>query len=363
MVYSFFFELIQIAVGSHDRLSIIPSTKQWTTLFEESKRQAITGVVLGGLEQLSKKQRPGQDLLLQWIGIGQMIQYRNSILNNAVVGLCKQLDDSCARYFMVKGQTLAPLYPNEYSRQCGDIDFMVHPKDWDKVYSLYANKFGVDALDSHSEKHVEWETDGILYEMHRWLNDFASKKHQKYWDNVVMKEVWEHPFSVEINGYNVPTLAPTYNAIYVFVHLFYHLINGGGGLRQFIDWYYILDRYNEEIDIEILDKHLKNIGLYDAFVGVGTVLTDYLGMPVRKFPFEVSERYHQDSYKLVENILNKGNFGHNTHYVHSHGVIHGMQQFWQVVKQCVKFGHYAPSESWGYLWIKIRWWGRNLIKV
>ena len=89
----------------------------------------------------------------------------------------------------------------------------------------------------------------------------------------------------------------------------------------------------------------------------------YLGLDNNKFPFEISEKDHQNSYKLIDNILVKGNFGHNTNYVQPHGVIHGLQQFWQVLKQCSRFGKYAPSESWGYLLVKVRWWFKKLKRV
>lgn len=356
-----FFELLRISIGAGNNLSRVPSVGEWSAIYEESERQAISGILLHGIEMLPLEQRPPQDMLLQWIGDGQMISQQNAVMNKAVVGLCRGLDGICSRYVVVKGQTLASLYSVKELRQSGDIDFLVHPDDWQKVFTIFSNELGEDAIDAHSEKHVEWEKDDVTYEMHRWLNDFASIKHQLYWENVVMKEAWMQPFSVEINGYKVPTLSPLYNVLYIFVHLFYHLINEGVGLRQFVDWYFLLLGFDFTIDDnEVLEKHLKGIGLYRAFVVCGAVLTEYLGLDESKFPFEISEKDHQNSRKLIDNILEKGNFGHNTNYVQPHGVIHGLQQFWQVLKQCFKFGKYAPSESWGYLFVKVRWWWKKL---
>lgn len=357
-----FFELLQVSLGRRKHLSRIPTAKEWSAFYEESERQAIAGIIMIGLEKLPENQRPPQMLLLEWIGVCQMVQLCNTEMDTAVLRMCKQLDGICAKYIIVKGQTLNAIYPVKNLRQSGDIDFLVYPEDWLKVFTVFSNELGEDAIDTHSEKHVEWVKDGVTYEMHRWLNDFASKKHQRYWDNVVMKEAWMHPFSVDINGYRVPTLSPLYSVMYVFVHLFYHLINEGVGLRQFVDWYFLLlgNHFTEE-EKKILETHLKEIGLYRAFVGCGAVLTDYLGMDENEFPFEISEIDHQNSHRLIDNILVKGNFGHNTNYVQPHGVIHGLQQFWQVLKQCFRFGHYAPSESWGYLLVKVRWWGKKLI--
>ena len=41
-----FFELMQIAVGNREGLSHIPSRKEWAELYDESERQAVTGILL-----------------------------------------------------------------------------------------------------------------------------------------------------------------------------------------------------------------------------------------------------------------------------------------------------------------------------
>ncbi len=355
-----FFELLQIALGRKKAFSQGLSLREWLGLYKKSEEQAVSGVMLSGLDKFSSTQRPPQGLLLQWIGVGQIIVQRNAVMDNAVVSLCKQLNAQNIRFLVVKGQTIAALYPQKGSRQCGDIDFIVHPSDWFRAYRLFADELGEESIDTHSEKHVEWEKDGISYEMHRWLNDFASKIHQRYWDEAVMKEAWEQPYSVEINGYHVPTLVPIHNVLFVFVHLFYHLINEGVGLRQFVDWYILIDSL--EFNVDTLEKHLKEIGLNDAFCGCGAVLTDYLGLPKEKFPFTISKKHHERAHNIVENILKVGNFGHNRQYSHPHGVLHGLQQMRNLIEQCWKFGYLAPSESWGYILVKIRWWGKKLSK-
>lgn len=356
----FLFGLLQASLICEESLKEEPTKQEWEHLYKFAEEQAVTGVLLSGLNKLQANHRPPKDILLQWIGVCEMIMRQNTQMDSAVIALCKELDDLGVRYMVVKGQTLNAIYPEKGVRQSGDIDFIIHPDYWEKTYNYFTETLDEDKIDTHTEKHVEWEKKGISYEMHRRLNDFASKKHQRYWDNVIMNEAWVNPWTVEINDYPVPTLAPTYNVLFVFVHLYYHFINEGVGLRQFVDWYYLIDKWESEIDKCILEKHLKGIGLFHAFLGLGAVLTDFLGLDKSKFPYEISEKNHHNSLKLIDNILDKGNFGHNTKYVQPHGMIHGLQQFWQVFKQCVKFGHYAPTESWGYLIVKIRWWIKKL---
>lgn len=360
--------MIQSAVGIREDISRIPMANEWPLLYIEIEKQAITGLTIYGLNILMGsnpvlKDSLSQEELLQWISVGEMIRQRNDLMNKAVVSLCRELEDMGVTFMLVKGQTLNAIYPEKGIRQSGDIDFIVHPDSWDKAYRYFADTIGEDKIDAHTEKHVEWEKDGVAYEMHRWLNDFATKKHQQYWDDVVMKEAWNNTWKVEINGRAVSTLAPTYNALYVFVHLFYHFVNEGVGLRQFVDWALVLEKYSKEISRDKLEAHLEGVGLKKAYCGLGAVLTDYLGLPEVLFPFEISEMDHKVAPKVVDNIIKVGNFGHNRHYVQAHGPIHGFQQMWSVIEQCWEFGHYAPSESWGYIVVKIRWWVKKLMRM
>lgn len=49
-------------------LEKVPTTKEWEELFDMASSQGVVAVASEGLEKLSQKQRPPQELLLQWIG-------------------------------------------------------------------------------------------------------------------------------------------------------------------------------------------------------------------------------------------------------------------------------------------------------
>ncbi len=88
-----FFELLQIALGNRGRLSTVLSAKEWTALYKESERQAVTGILLHGIDRLPAEQRPSQAILLQWIGVGQMIERRNHLMDKRCGELLKILDE------------------------------------------------------------------------------------------------------------------------------------------------------------------------------------------------------------------------------------------------------------------------------
>lgn len=356
-----FFELIQVALGNRMALSEIPTGKEWKELYQKAEEQAVVGLSLSAIERLPSVQRPPRILLLQWIGAGDIIRQRNALMDEAVVRLCKSFGGVGIKTFVFKGQTLTHLYSDRGLRQSGDIDFFCKHEDWNRAKKWLREEWCVDLNDMNSQKDVEFECEDVVYEMHRKLALFSYPKHANYWEDVVMPEILNHPFSVKINGEDVPTLAPIYNVLYVFVHIFQHLISDGVGLRQFVDWMQSIKSLRwEREEIDLIETHLEGLGLKKAFIGLGAMLIDYLGLSEEEFPFEISKDDHSDAPKLIDNILLMGSFGHNQPYAQSRGAVHGIQHLCRIFKQTRLFGHYAPAEAWRKIPFMLKWWGQKM---
>lgn len=354
-----FLELLKAALGSQVQLSSPPSEEDFIHAFDLAQKQAVAGIILTGIEKLQANQTPPRDHLLQWIGFAQLIRQRNSVMDDAVVSLCKDLTEQGIHFIVFKGQTLSNLYPDKSLRQSGDIDFLIHSDDWDKAM-MWAQNVSSSFVDNETEKHISFQREGVEYEMHKMLTAFTVAKHQRYWDQNVVPDVWDTLSTIRINEYDVPTLSPTLNALYVFVHIFYHLMDEGVGLRQFCDWMVVLQKQRDIIDKQKLLAYLQRLGLDNAYTGLGAILTDYLGLEAEAFPFPISEKEHQRAPKLMENILAMGNFGHNVGYAKERGVIHGIQHLGRITKQASLFGYYAPAEAWGRIPYMFRWWSKKI---
>ncbi|MBQ6822963.1 MAG: nucleotidyltransferase family protein [Bacteroidales bacterium] len=360
-----FFELIQVPLGTRDRLSAAPSAADWSRIYALAQEQAVAGICLAGLDRLPAEQRPPKALLLQWIGESELIRKRSGRMDAAVAALCAELSSMNIRFLVFKGQTLAVLYPDPSLRQSGDIDFLIHPDDWPRALE-WANAIPVkeDWEDNTTEKDVEFTLNGVRYEMHRMLTSLSTRSHRNYWENTVVPEIWASTQVVEVPGCAVPTLGPVMNNLYVFVHIFEHLISDGIGLRQFVDWAVLLSsRRLQEEEVAQLEKHLDGLGLRSAYSGLGAVLTDYLGLPEDRFSFTIGPAEHKSAPKLMANILKMGNFGHNRQYTRNSGALHGVQHLGRIFRQSVLFGHYAPAEAWGKIPYMFRWWGQKIKKA
>lgn len=105
-----FFELLQVALGNRERLSKVPSEKEWEGIYDDSGWQAVTGILLHGIDRLPVDQRPSQVFLLQWLGEGQIIEQQNRVMDERCSQVLKMLDEQGLKGTILKGQGVARLY-------------------------------------------------------------------------------------------------------------------------------------------------------------------------------------------------------------------------------------------------------------
>ena len=142
-IESIFFLLLRSAVF-RDGYDL--SGEKWTheriaDICDLARKQAAEGLIIKGIfDSGLKLDRPD---LIDMVGKRQSIWQRNLELDQAVADLCSAVQEAGIRIWVVKGQTLAQLYPEPKSRSCGDIDFLCHPDDWDKAVAYFADKHHV----------------------------------------------------------------------------------------------------------------------------------------------------------------------------------------------------------------------------
>ena len=83
-----FFELLQVAVGNRESLSVVISDADWYRLFECCKRQALIGVGFTAVEKLHAMGVVCPAALrMRWMALTLQIEKRNGLLNQQ----CSQL--------------------------------------------------------------------------------------------------------------------------------------------------------------------------------------------------------------------------------------------------------------------------------
>ena len=102
--------------------------------------------------------------------------------------------------------------------------------------------------------------------------------------------------------------APTddVNVIALLGHIMHHFLEEGVGMRQIVDYYYLLTRGCRELDREATKRLLCDFHMTKFAGAVMYVLREVLGMDGR---FMITEPDAKAGRMLLDNIMKGGNFG------------------------------------------------------
>lgn len=278
------------------------------------------------------------------------IEKRNAHVNENLVSFVNFMERKGVDYIIVKGQVAGALYPNPDARMSGDVDLYFVGDNYKKIKGLVEQRLGKQLSKLSDGKHVEFEVNNVVFELHEKLSRLATRKHQEYWDQMIDHAILEGTDTVTIAGKEIKTLSATYNALYIFVHLFYHMTASGVGLRQLCDMMKSLSPtlpHREgvsKIDKERLEEILKELGYLKAYKAMGAFLVEYLGLPEEEFPFTLTEKDRKWVETIKNNILKRGNFGRTGRKVKKLGVLHSMETGYLNMAQTITFYRLAPKE-------------------
>lgn len=298
-----FNELVLVALDKRKGLSHIPTKDEWQYLYVESVRQAICGVLLSGGEKLPKEQRPSSKLLYEWIGNAFLIESRNTVLNQRCVELQNFFAQGGFTSCILKGQGNALMYPVPLRRQSGDIDIWVNG-DVKDISHFLSSKCNMKAqvVGYHHIEFPLWND--VEVEVHwrpSWKSSPLHNRRMQRW----FREMSDRQFaSVDVqSGLHVPTW--DFNVVYLLQHMYLHIFQEGLGLRQVVDYYYLL-KSDKRMEVQDLEKTLRRLDLYHFAGAVMYVLREALGMEEKFFIVPVDER--RGAF-LLEEIMQSGNFG------------------------------------------------------
>jgi len=306
-----FLELLNIAIGNSDCLSRIPSESEWSQLFAISKQQAVLGFCYTALSKLPKEQFPPQSIYLQWLAFYNIISKRNQLLNDRCAQLQQKLqDDGFKHIAFLKGQTNAVRYPDPFCRQCGDIDVWVEGgKDF--VVDYVTKKYPTDRAFG---EHVDYNLfSDVIIELHFRVGFEVPKPIKKkvfpYFQSVQEKDF---PALTLPNGKNITVLDRETNLIHQIVHVVHHVNCGGIGLRQFIDYYFLLkDAKKNDVDFKKVHQIIKQINLLNYASAVMYVLVTLFHLPDDLL---ICKPNAWRGKFLIREIFNGGNFGHYNNF-------------------------------------------------
>lgn len=210
------------------------------------------------------------------------------------------------RPVLMKGAGLAALYPEPQMRTWGDIDLFVGIDQYHPACAVMRETFP-DALKFDEEldhyKHYNLIADGISIEIHRVSVGFQHPIDERRYAQMEHFGV-EHAEPLTANGLEVKVFEPTFNALFVMLHSWEHMITQGANVRQLYDVALLLRRYHKQIDAQRLKKWLNQLHLMDVWQLYMYLLVQYLGVPQEEtFFYDNSERLATRGERLMKDLL------------------------------------------------------------
>ena len=359
MTYYIFLELLQVAVGQRRCLYKVLNREEWGLMYELFKKHALLGVGYVAIQKLPREQWPHKPLVLKWIGVAEQIKIRNVALTEECCEVVRQMVHDGIGAVVIKGQSNWENYPEELReyRNPGDIDVWttlindeglkindsgipIAVQTRDSVeYEYYKGVRGIieyarlqrrfredKSLFKPLYYHVEYHTDkGTEVEMHYRPSFLCSPVR-----NMRMQRWFKEQFDVCLKNkcqLGFPVLTPSVNVVYQLVHLYRHVFEGGIGLRQLMDYYFVLrvwhndvmkckdlqsqGMWSEGLGTSVMSKEevisvLSSFGMSKFTAAVMYVLQEVFAMPAHYYICEPNEK---EGRKLLAEIMQGGNFG------------------------------------------------------
>lgn len=343
---SILLDILRCALGTQESLSYKVSDKEWAKLFDLCQKQTIAGVVFIALDKLSRVgQKPPTPLLYEWIGLNEHIRQQNEKVNRDVAEVVKEFENDGFDCVLLKGQGNNLMCPDRFSRSPGDIDMWVRRNGQNSGiketvrYVKYHNPTGnacyhhVDyGLFNGTEVEVHYRPAFMFRPKHnrRLQKWFAEKADEQYQNKVELPN--------GVGNISVPTAE--FNAVFQLSHVYNHLLHEGIGLRQIIDYFYVLRTIgNGQLTNDNLSTTLKRLGLWGMAGAMMWVQSEVLGLEDK---YLIAPKDEKRGKIMLEEIMRGGNFGY--YDAENKKAKNRFRKNVQRIKRDLRMMRYFPSE-------------------
>lgn len=401
-----FFELIRVALGKQKCLSRNPSYKEWGRLFKMAERQRLLGICFYGVKKIASplpspegkgesfydgENRVGipEELYDYWLGTAALIQLQNQKVNRQCVEVCNKLQEAGFKCSILKGQGIAQLYnkgrrtkderQDESNflgmfRQSGDIDVWVDG-GMKKAMAWAKKEYGnveFDYINAHLPMYKDTEVE-LHWRVQSLDNLWKNKKLQR-WLEKHKEELLNTTEDLPDGAGSIPVPSPTFNSFYVLLHCYHHMFTEGLGLRQVMDYYFVLQSrrptptpsLHSEGNLETILREFGMLKFAKAMMWVlqhvfeennvdeerRTKNEDTKDNWRERYPWMIVEPDENEGRFLLKELMLNGNFGHYDKRIKKVSKNKKIQSAWANLQHSLHVAKHYPSESfWSPIWI------------
>ena len=370
-----FFDFLRFCIGSAKEIPGSLKEVDWKELYGIAKKQALLGVLFYGSQRLPKELAPEQKLLMQWMVMAEQIRKQNIRLFQNSVKVCKNFENKGFANCILKGQGNALLYPDPYMRTPGDID--IYLSGGRRKIMKYVDQVCPNQVMRYH--HVDFPVMKTAIEVHftpSYMFCPIHNRRMQKWFEEVMGEQCNHRVSLP-DGYgeiHVPQVS--FNVIYILSHLYRHIFTEGIGLRQLLDYYFVLVKWHTDLtnltdsnkslpqmtqintDLDALRHKLKYLGLWKFAQAVMFVMKEVFGLSEDRMIAPMDEK---EGRFLLDEIMRGGNFGQYDDRMGSKVGESKIHRYFRMNLRNLRFVKHYPTEAlseplfrtWFALWKKI----------
>ncbi len=336
-----FFEFLRFSLNERVGWTRVISVEEWRGLLEMAKRQTLVGVMFEGVKRMEEGNKPPREVLLAWFALAERVKASNKKLNEGCRLVSEHFEEHGFYACILKGQGNAQMYLHPELRVPGDIDVWVWPKDEvagksklsvrrRKVVDFVVANVGMQPCFYH---HIDYplldETEVEVHFTPTWLHcPGHNRRLQRFFEREA-----EASFNNRVAIGEGKCAIPSWklNVVFQLIHLQNHLIGEGIGLRQMMDYYYLLTTGNgqkgrgdrgelRDESLEIRDERLElrgedssveqmieQLGLKEFAGATMWVLHEVFGLEELRFLAPADKGLGEF---LLHEIMLSGNFGH-----------------------------------------------------
>jgi len=303
-----YFALLQAAIW--DRPVAYEGAINWPEVMQLAQHHATIILLCDVASRMNDGRQPDMEML------EKMKQYMRSNLffhiklRQTMLQAVAMLREQGIEPVLLKGFSLAALYPNPALRQFGDIDLFVGLEKFHEACAVLRAMPGSynwgTILDSG--RHFNIEFGEYSLEIHRVSSEVLEAEENAVYMELERQGLVINAEEVELEGAHLRVPSKDFMAFFTFYHAWHHFLTTGVGWRQLCDIAMVLHTYHGQINEEQLRRGLEGMHLMKPWQAFGVLLVQYLGLPESEMPFYTA-KLHRTPQKLYIFIMREGNFG------------------------------------------------------
>ena len=315
-------ELLRIAMGVDSAMADTCTAEEWDIIYRRAKEQAVVGLLYNAVSVLSNEQMPPPDIIGRLYSDAEYIRMQNEKVCAISVKLQNKFRENGFHTVILKGSGNAVLYYTNHAkrdeqndlgayRSTGDIDIWLIANG---CTSVEANRKAVIEYIHRFTPHVEARVhhvelspiEGIPVEAHYVPMFFYSFRSQKRFEKLCMQQV---PRQITHRSGDLYTPTADFNAVYQLSHILRHLFEEGIGLKQIVDYYFVLVSMHDTTDdgrrIDII-REIDRLGMHKLAAAMMYVMHVVFRLPTEYMFCKPDERLGR---KLMHEVSQGGYMG------------------------------------------------------